>query len=159
VLELDLPGYGWKCRVDVGDARDDLRVSRNDRATLGIRHDVFGDGDRHALRYARSLVDPPIGARLERDALDDLGDKIWYAHGPAFARNPRFLLRDVHAEVDRGRIVRHDLAADAILERRDDFAARRVVLGVGREAELYVEGEADGIALDLHVAFLHHVEQ
>ena len=61
------------------------------------------------------------------------------------------LSRSVHAscrvmsmpELDGRRIVRHDLAADAILERRDDLAARRVVLGVRREAELHVERKAD----------------
>ena len=55
--------------------------------------------------------------------------------------------------------MRHDLAADPILERRDDLAARRVVLGIGREAELHIERQAHRIALDLDVSFLHDVEQ
>src|SRR5205085_2606311 len=36
---------------------------------------------------------------------------------------------------------------------------RCVVLGVCRETQLYVQGKANGISLDLHVAFLHHIEQ
>src|SRR5690348_1151833 len=55
--------------------------------------------------------------------------------------------------------MRKDLAANAVLERGDDFAARGVILGVCREAELHVEGEPHRIAFDLDVALLHHVEQ
>jgi hypothetical protein len=52
-----------------------------------------------------------------------------------------------------------DLAADAVLERGDDFAAGGVVFRVGGEDEQEVEGEADGEAFDLDIAFLHDVEQ
>ncbi len=52
-----------------------------------------------------------------------------------------------------------NLAADAVFERGDDFAARRVVLGVGGEDDGDVELEADGVALNLDVAFLHDVEE
>ena len=49
--------------------------------------------------------------------------------------------------------------ADAVFERGDDLAARGVVLGVGGEDDGDVEREADGVALNLHVAFLHDVEE
>ena len=49
--------------------------------------------------------------------------------------------------------------ADAVFERSDDFAAGGVVLGIGAEDEGDIEREADGIALNLHVAFLHDVEE
>ena len=52
-----------------------------------------------------------------------------------------------------------NLGADAVLERGDDFAARGVVLGVGAEDERDIERQAHGIAFDLHVAFLHDVEE
>ena len=55
--------------------------------------------------------------------------------------------------------MRADLAADAVFERRDDFAARGVVLGVGGEDQHHVERQPHRIALNLHVAFLHDVEQ
>ena len=52
-----------------------------------------------------------------------------------------------------------NLRADAVFERRDDFAARRVVLGVGAEDQRHVERQAHRVAFDLHVAFLHDVEE
>ena len=59
----------------------------------------------------------------------------------------------------RGRVVRANFAADAVLERRDDFAARRVIFRVGGEHQHQVERQPHRIALNLHVAFLHDVEQ
>ena len=56
-------------------------------------------------------------------------------------------------------VVRADLGADAVLERRDDLAARRVVLGVRGEDDQHVERQAHRVALDLDVAFLQDVEQ
>ena len=52
-----------------------------------------------------------------------------------------------------------DLGAEAVLERRDDAAAVRVVLGVRRRHQHDVERQADLVAADLHVALLEHVEQ
>ncbi len=52
-----------------------------------------------------------------------------------------------------------DFAADAIFERGDDLAAGGVVLGVSAEDDGYIEREADGVALNLDVAFLHDVEE
>ena len=75
------------------------------------------------------------------------------------AFRPRFLLRDRHRLLAAGGVVRADLRADAVLERRDDLAARRVVLRVRREDEHHVQSETDRIALNLDVAFLEDVEQ
>ncbi len=61
--------------------------------------------------------------------------------------------------IERNRIMRADLAADAILKRRDDFAARRVVFRIGGEHQHDVQRQPHRIAFDLHVAFLHDVEQ
>ena len=55
--------------------------------------------------------------------------------------------------------MRADLRADAVLERRDDLAARRVVLGIGGERHHHVQPQAHGIAFDLNVALLQDVEQ
>ena len=52
-----------------------------------------------------------------------------------------------------------DLGAEAVLERRDDAAAVRVVLGVGRRHQHQVERQPDLVAPDLHVALLEHVQQ
>ncbi len=72
---------------------------------------------------------------------------------------PCLLRGDGHAFFERFRIMSANLGADAVFERRDDFAARRVVLRVGAEDESHVEGEAHRIALNLHIAFLHDVEE
>ena len=61
--------------------------------------------------------------------------------------------------VDVERVVRADLGAEAVLQRRDDAAAVRVVLGVGRRDQHHVERQADLVAADLDVALLEHVEQ
>jgi len=71
---------------------------------------------------------------------------------------PGFLRCDGDAFFDALRIVGADLATDAVFERGDDLAAGGVVLGVGGEDDGNVEREADGVALNLHVAFLHDVE-
>ena len=55
--------------------------------------------------------------------------------------------------------MRANLGADAVLERRDDLAARRVVLGIGGEDDQQVERQPDRVALDLDVPLLKDVEQ
>ena len=57
------------------------------------------------------------------------------------------------------RVVRADLRAEAVLQRRDDAPAVRVVLRVGGGEQHEVERELDLVAADLDVAFLEHVEQ
>ena len=60
---------------------------------------------------------------------------------------------------DVERVVRADLGAEAVLERRDDPAAVRVVLRVRRRDEHHVERQPDLVAADLDVALFEHVEQ
>ena len=55
--------------------------------------------------------------------------------------------------------MRPDLGADAVLQRRDDLAARRVVLRVRREDEHDVERQPHRVAFDLDVALLEDVEE
>ncbi len=94
-------------------------------------------------RHARALVDLAVTPRLERHLLDDLAHvRRNRALEPVAALLPRFLLGDRHRVGPALRIVRANLGADAILERRDDLAARRVVLGIGGEDEQHVERQA-----------------
>src|SRR5205823_4332349 len=74
------------------------------------------------------------------------------------ALSPRLLTCDLDAELQFRGVVRRDLGPDAVFEGRDDLAAGGVVFGVGREDEHHVEGQAHGVALNLHVALLHDVE-
>src|ERR1039458_2022885 len=126
----------------------------------GVGHHVFEQGDGEALADAGALVDALVFARQERELFYHAADVI--GHADLDGRRPiepGFLLRDGDALCkDRG-IVGADLAADAIFERGDDLAARRVVFGIGGEDEQQVERQADGVALNLHVAFLHDVEE
>ena len=55
--------------------------------------------------------------------------------------------------------MRADLRAEAVLERRDDPTAVRVVLRVGRREQHEVERQVDLVAAHLDVALLQHVEQ
>ncbi len=75
------------------------------------------------------------------------------------ALGPRLLRRDGDAFLDGRRIMRTNLRADAVLQRRNDFAARRVVLWIGGENQRDIQPQAHRVALNLHVAFLHDVEQ
>ncbi len=72
---------------------------------------------------------------------------------------PCFLRGDGDAFLDVFGVVSADFAADAVFKWGDDLAAGGVVLGVRAEDDGYVEREADGIALNLHVALLHDVEE
>ena len=98
---------------------------------------------------------------MKRDLLDDLAH-VGGNLDLAFLRRaiePRFLRRNVHPVLPCRRIVRPDLRPDAILQRRDDLAARRVVFRVRREHHQQIERQPDGIALNLDVPFLQDVEQ
>ncbi len=75
------------------------------------------------------------------------------------AAHPGFLSGDGHSFFDAGGIVGANLGADAVFERGDDFSARGVILGVRGEDEENVEREAQGITLNLNIAFLHDVEE
>src|SRR6185437_12580582 len=55
--------------------------------------------------------------------------------------------------------MRANFRADTVFHWRNDFAARRVIFGIRGEDEQHVEGQAHGIALNLHVALLHDVEE
>ncbi len=57
------------------------------------------------------------------------------------------------------RIMRADLRADAVLERGDDLSASGIVLRVCAEDDGHIERKTYRVALNLHVAFLHDVEE
>ena len=79
-------------------------------------------------------------------------------HALAGERRP-LLEHDRDLVLDRARIVRPDLRAEAVLERRDDPAAAGVVLRVGAGDDEQVERQAQRVAAHLDVALLEDVEQ
>src|SRR5471032_1080955 len=117
VLELELAGDRRQRRIEVRHARDDERFAAGERAPLRVRDDELERRDRQPLADARPLVDLPVAARPERELLDDLADVLGNLHlQRAGALGPRFLPRDLHAVVARGRVVRADFGSDAVLE-------------------------------------------
>ncbi len=72
---------------------------------------------------------------------------------------PRLLAHDGNFGLDVERIVGTDLAAEPILQRRDDAAAVGVVLRVRAGHQQHVQRQADLVAAHLHVAFFEDVEQ
>ena len=129
-------------------------------AAFGVGDDELHGGDGEALGDAAALVDFFVFAGGEGDLLDDLADVVGdFDVGGWGGVGPGFLCGDGEALFDVFGVVGADFAADAVFEGGDDLAAGGVVLGVGGEDDGYVEGEADGIALNLDVAFLHDVEE
>ena len=107
------------------------------------------------------LVDVIVVARFESDLLDHFANELRHDQSIAVFETigPRFLSRDLDRLRDLFGIVRQDLGADAIFQRRDDLSARRVVFRVRGEHQHHVERQAHRITLNLHVAFLHDVEE
>ena len=69
------------------------------------------------------------------------------------------LLHDRDLVLEGPRVVRPDLRPEAVLERRDDPAAARVVLRVCARDDVEVERQAHREPADLDVALLEDVEQ
>ncbi len=102
---------------------------------------------------------------LERARCDERGHDLGHVvgHRDAHALGGRAAwppgARSSTSVVDLERVVRADLGAEAVLQRRDDPTAVRVVLGVGRREQHEVERQVDLVAAHLDVALLEHVEQ
>ncbi len=77
----------------------------------------------------------------------------------SFAVEIGFLHGNLDAFFHRRWIVRSNLRPDAILQRRNDLPARGVVFRVRAEHQRDIQRQPDGISLNLHVAFLHDVEE
>src|SRR5581483_2450270 len=158
-FDLDLAECGRGDRVQVVHPRDGFGF-RKTHGTLECRR---GDGlrvaDGQAHRNTGALVDLRRAARLVRELRNDV---LHIAREPD--RNVgldlmRFELDDLYFVADRLRVVRADLRAKAVLERRDDASAVRVVLGIGRRDEEDVERQPHLVAADLDVALLEQVQQ
>ncbi len=160
VFELELAGDGGECGINIRYASGGVLFTDARRTLLGVANDAFQGGDREALAHTGAAIHALVFARLEGDFLDNfaqVGGQIDFASG--VAADPGFLLRDGHAFFEGGWVVRADFRADAVFQRRNDFAAGRVVFRIRGEYEQDIEGQAERVALNLNVAFLHDVEQ
>ncbi len=129
------------------------------RAPLGVGNYVFHARNRKPLAHARTLVDFLVLASGEGDALDHLLHILRNVQLVAIAPGPRLLRSNRDAFVERSGIVRANLRTNAIFQRRDDLSTRRIVLRIGAEYKGDIKGQAHRISLNLHIAFLHDVEQ
>src|SRR5216684_6090478 len=160
VFEFHFSGDGGEGGVNVGDASDDGLFAVASCALLGAADEAFEGGDGKTLADAGAAVDALVFASLEGDFFHDLaeiGRDVDLLAG--IAAHPGFLRRDSHTFFDAGGIMRANLCADTVFQWRDDFSARGVILGIGGENEEHVERKAEGVALNLDVAFLHDVEE
>ena len=113
------------------------------------------------------LVDPIVVSRFKRDLFDELTNKFRNLQTlirtgrlrETAATNPRLLTSDRDGSLELSGIVRRNLSADAVFERRNNFAAGGVILWIRGKDEHHVQWQAHGITLNLNVAFLHDVEE
>ena len=161
-LELDLADGAGDDRAEVADARRGHGLAQPDRPSERGGLEDLGVRDRDPDADAGSLAD--LGRAPGE--MGQLGEELLHEARHRDRRlvvaavEPLLLLVDDRELVVEGpRIVRPDLRPEAVLERRDDPAAARVVLGVRARDDEQVEREADREAADLDVALLEDVQQ
>ena len=158
VLQFQFARDGGQGGVDVADARDNglsaLRKAR--RSALEITFSSAEMGRRWLTPERLSIfcLREPKGHPFNHFA--DVPGNVQFK---PVTQSPGFLRGDRDAFFESRRVVCANLRADAVFEWRDDLAARCVVFRVGGEDQRHIERQADRIALNLNVAFLHDVEQ
>src|SRR3989449_4951700 len=158
-LELDLADGGRRQRAEIAHARHRDLVAQPDRALERAGEDVLVVADAHAHGHARALADVRRLAGQVRQLGDDLLHVVGTLGRHAVVEGRLLGLHDRDLVVELLGIVRAHLGAEAVLERRDDAPAVRVVLGVGAGHHVEIERQPHLVAADLDVALLHDVEQ
>src|SRR2546427_689429 len=130
-----------------------------DCAPLGVGDHIFHARNRKPLAHSGALVNFLVFASSERDALDHLLHILRNVQLVAIAPGPRLLRSNRNAFVERSRIVRANFRTNAVFQRRNDLPTRGVVLRIGAEYKGNVKRQAHRISLNLHITFLHDVEQ
>ena len=109
------------------------------RAALATSVSWLANDEPH--RHAGALVDVRLWRARWRQRGHDLGHVVGHRDAQAGGvERPGLLAHDRHLGLDVERVVRADLRAEAVLQRRDDAAAVRVVLGVGRRDSITSSG-------------------
>ena len=116
--------------------------------------------DRVPHAHAAAVVHVRRSPELRREGGDDLrhedGNADRDVPAPATATSCSMIRISSASDL---RVVRAHLGPEPVLERRDDAAAVRVVVGVRGRDEQQVERQPDPVAADLDVALLQDVEQ
>ena len=127
----------------------------------GILRDVFTMGARPiACLNALSFGAPehPKTRHLVSGVVAGVGGYGNSFGVPTVGGQVRFLLDDADLGVELQRVVGADLGAEAVFERGDNAPAVGVILRVGGGHHEDVERQAQHVAADLDVRFLHDVE-
>ena len=151
--QVDDPGHRPGLAGDGGPAdgggRDGLQA-----------RDGEAGADARALVDVAGLADQP--GEPGHDLGEVLGDDRVLERVVVAAAGPgdvRLLVQQPDLVGELERVVGAHLGAEAVLERGDDAAAVRVVLGVGAGDQQQVQRQPHPVAADLDVALLQHVEQ
>src|SRR5271157_2637714 len=143
VFEFQLPGNSRKRRINIGDTRHRSLFASASRPLLGAADETFKRRNRQALADPRTAVNALVLTSLKRNLFHNVAKISRYFHlAHGIARNPGFLRGDGHPLFKSRRIVSTNFRANAILQRSDDFSARRVVLRIRRKYDKHVEWQA-----------------
>ncbi len=159
-LQLDLARGGRHQGAEVAHARRGVRLAEADGPLERAGDEVLVVADAHTHGDAGALADLAGLAREVRQLGDDLLHVLGRRRVHAVGREGRALgLHDRDLVRHAPRVVGADLRAETVLERRDDAATVRVVLGVGARDDVHVDGQPHLVAADLDVALLHDVQE
>src|SRR5579885_2260890 len=159
-IQLDLAAGRSHDRGEVADAWCDLALFQAQGAAAGVAQHVLIVRDRDAHAHTGALADIVTLARQVRDLRDDLFHELRHDHlQPIAVEVAALCLHNLDLVLQHIGIVRANLRAHAVLERRDDAPAVGVVLRVGAGHHIDIKWQADLIAANLHIALFHNVEQ
>src|SRR6266566_4280295 len=107
------------------------------------------------------LVHVVVVSRFKSNLFDELTKEVRNKQLPLpfVALSPGLLARNLDTCLQLLRIVCQDLGADTVLQRCDYFSSCCVVLRICRKHQHYVKRQTYRITLNLHVAFLHDIEE
>ena len=143
----------------VAHPRDGLGLAGAGRPPDRGRRERFEVADRVPDAHAAAVVHVRGPTELGGEGGEDLLQVDGNTDRDVARPPPGLLLHDRDLVLEGLRVVRANLRAEPVLERRHDPAAVGVVVGVRGGDEQQVEREPDPVPADLHVALLQDVEQ
>src|SRR5579885_202071 len=159
-IQFDLAAGRSNSRWQVADARHSLMLVEPDSPPDGVAHHILVVGNRDAHAHAGALADVLAFARQMRDLRNDLLHVLGIAGLQAVGdETGAFGFHDSDLVVDLAWIVRANLGAAAVFERRDNAPAIRIVFGVGAGNDIHVQRQPHFIAANLYIALFHNIQQ
>src|SRR4030095_8827975 len=159
-FQFDFPSNRGQRGINIRHPGNDMVFATDNRTTLRIANHVFETGDGQTLAHAGALVDTLIGPCLERDRFHYLFNEVWYENITwRISPNPRFLLRYGDAIFKGCGVMRFDLRAYPVFERRYDLSTGGIVFWICRKYDDNIQRQPHRVSLNLDVTFLHDIEQ